>query len=76
MNSRENVDSELIDKIKNRDPDGLAKAYDLYAPGAFSLFFRITRDRAVAEDLLQELFMRVWNISAPHKRDLKHVYVL
>src|ERR1700761_1529208 len=61
MNSRENVDSELIDKIKNRDPDGLAKAYDLYASGAFSLFFRITRDRAVAEDLLQELFMRVWN---------------
>ena len=54
-------DSDLIQRISRRDPDGLASAYDRYGPVAFALFMRITRDRSVAEDLLQELFMRVWN---------------
>ncbi|MFL6416361.1 MAG: RNA polymerase sigma factor [Bryobacteraceae bacterium] len=27
----------------------------------YSLFLRITRDQSVAEDLVQELFIRVWN---------------
>ncbi len=55
------ADSELIERIKRREPEGLAAAYDRYGGVAFSLFVRITRDRNVAEDLLQELFLRVWN---------------
>jgi RNA polymerase sigma-70 factor, ECF subfamily len=55
------ADFDLIERIRKRDPDGLAAAYDRYGSLAFSLFLRITRDRSVAEDLLQELFMRVWN---------------
>jgi RNA polymerase sigma-70 factor, ECF subfamily len=55
------VDLDLIERIKNRDPDGLAAAYDRYGPVSYSLFLRITRDQTAAEDLLQELFMRVWN---------------
>jgi RNA polymerase sigma-70 factor, ECF subfamily len=54
-------DSDLIDRIKKRDPEGLAAAYDRYGQVAFALFVRITRDQSTAEDLLQELFMRVWN---------------
>ncbi len=61
MNSRESGDAGLIERIKRKDPDGLAAAYDRYGPIAFSVFVRITRDHAVAEDLLQELFIRVWN---------------
>jgi RNA polymerase sigma-70 factor, ECF subfamily len=54
-------DSDLIERIQKRDPEALAAAYDRYAPSAYGLLLRITRDRATAEDLLQELFMRVWN---------------
>ncbi|MBV9267672.1 MAG: sigma-70 family RNA polymerase sigma factor [Acidobacteriaceae bacterium] len=61
MSPPETSDSELIERIKKRDPDGLAAAYDRYSSLAYGLFLRITRDRTVAEDLLQELFMRVWN---------------
>jgi RNA polymerase sigma-70 factor (ECF subfamily) len=59
------ADTELIESIKRREPDGLALAYDRYGGVAFSLFVRITRDHAISEDLLQELFLRVWN-RAPH----------
>jgi RNA polymerase sigma-70 factor (ECF subfamily) len=55
------ADSELIERIQRRDPEALAAAYDRYASIAYGLLLRITRDRATAEDLLQELFMRVWN---------------
>lgn len=54
-------DSELIERIQRRDADALAEAYDKYGTAAFSILLRITHDRTAAEDLLQELFLRVWN---------------
>lgn len=61
MHSREKADSELVEKLRARDPDAIASAYDRYGRLAYSLFVRITRDQSVAEDLVQELFLRVWN---------------
>ncbi len=51
----------LIERLRSRDPDALAAAYDRYSPIVYSLFLRITRDQSVAEDLVQELFIRVWS---------------
>lgn len=61
MHARDREESQIIEQLRRRDPDGLAAAYDRYARTAFALIVRITRDKAVAEDLLQELFLRVWN---------------
>ena len=61
MKSAGKDDAEIIRAITQRDPDGLSAAYDQYASLAYSLFLRITHDRSVSEDLLQELFIRVWN---------------
>ena len=55
------ADAELINGLRNRDPKGLALAYDRYGRTAYSLFVRITHDQSVAEDLVQELFIRLWN---------------
>jgi RNA polymerase sigma-70 factor (ECF subfamily) len=54
-------ESALIERLRNRDPDGLAGAYDRYGKIVYSLFLRITRDQSTAEDLVQELFLRLWN---------------
>ena len=35
--------------------------YDRYGKIAYSLFLRTVQDRVTAEDLVQELFLRVWN---------------
>jgi RNA polymerase sigma-70 factor (ECF subfamily) len=51
----------LISKLRARDPDAIAAVYDKYAGLAYSVLFRVTRNRGAAEDLLQELFLRVWN---------------
>jgi RNA polymerase sigma-70 factor, ECF subfamily len=52
---------ELVEKLRNNDPDGLADAYDRYGRVVYSLFVRITHDQSAAEDLVQELFLRLWN---------------
>lgn len=54
-------DSTLSEQLRNRDPEVVAALYDRFAPLVFSLFLRITKDHAIAEDLVQELFLRIWN---------------
>ena len=59
--SESSDDAALIERLRNRDPEGLAAAYDRYSRIVYSLFLRITRDQSIAEDLVQELFIRVWS---------------
>ena len=54
-------DRALIERLKRRDPQALAELYDRYGRIAYSLVLRVVRDQAIAEDLVQETFLRVWN---------------
>ena len=57
----EEDDRNLAERLKRREPDAMAQLYDSYGKLAFSLIYRIVRDVGVAEDLVQETFLRVWN---------------
>jgi RNA polymerase sigma-70 factor (ECF subfamily) len=54
-------DAEIVKRLQGRDPQALAEIYDRYGRIAYSLILRIVRDGAIAEDLVQETFLRVWN---------------
>jgi RNA polymerase sigma-70 factor (ECF subfamily) len=54
-------DVDLIGRLQRHDPQALAELYDRYGRLAYSLILRVVRDTGVAEDLVQETFMRVWN---------------
>ena len=54
-------DGDLLVRLQRRDPEALAELYDRYGPMAFRLILRMVRDHGVAEDLVQETFLRVWN---------------
>jgi RNA polymerase sigma-70 factor (ECF subfamily) len=54
-------DAEIVERLHRRDPQALAELYDRYGRLAYSLIFRVVRDAAIAEDLVQETFLRVWN---------------
>jgi RNA polymerase sigma-70 factor (ECF subfamily) len=56
-------DADLARRLKNRDATVVAELYDRYGRIAFTLIVRIVRDKAVAEDLVQECFLRVWTRS-------------
>jgi RNA polymerase sigma-70 factor (ECF subfamily) len=54
-------DAELVRRLQRRDPQALAELYDRYGRLTYSLILRVVRDTAIAEDLVQETFLRVWN---------------
>jgi RNA polymerase sigma-70 factor, ECF subfamily len=51
----------LVQRLQRRDPQALAELYDRYGRLAYALILRVVRDVGVAEDLVQETFLRVWN---------------
>jgi RNA polymerase sigma-70 factor (ECF subfamily) len=54
-------DAALAKRLKARDSRAMSDLYDRYGRLAYSLIYRVVRDSAAAEDLVQETFLRVWN---------------
>jgi RNA polymerase sigma-70 factor, ECF subfamily len=54
-------DSDLISRIKSRDPQAMGAFYDRYGYAAYSLILRIVNDPSTTEDLLAETFIKAWN---------------
>src|SRR5580700_7314175 len=54
-------ETDLVRRLKERDPHAMSDLYDRYGRLAYSLIYRIVRNGAAAEDLVQETFLRVWN---------------
>ncbi len=57
-------DEELIARIARRDETALAALYGRYADVVYGLSLRIVRQAEVAEEVVQETFMRVWRGAA------------
>ncbi len=54
------ADEDLMQRVATGDQDAFAVLYHRFERPVFSLILRMTRNRAVAEELLQEAFTRVW----------------
>jgi RNA polymerase sigma-70 factor (ECF subfamily) len=54
-------DEDLVRRLQARDPDALKDLYDRFGKLAWSVILAIVRDAAIAEDLVQETFLRAWN---------------
>jgi len=59
----EPTDLELMEGIQNEDPDALSKLYDRYNGILKALILRVIHNESEADDLLQEIFMEIWNQS-------------
>lgn len=57
-------DQALMARILDRDEVALAELYDRYHGLVFTIALRITGDRAVAEEVVQDVFFAVWRTVA------------
>ena len=57
----EPTDLELMEGIQREDPDALSKLYDRYNGILKALILRVIHNESEADDLLQEIFMEIWN---------------
>jgi RNA polymerase sigma-70 factor, ECF subfamily len=53
-------DSALLARIADRDAEALGELYDRHAGIAYRLARRVTRDEALAEDAVQDVFVGLW----------------
>ncbi len=58
---RRNELSELIERVARGDRGALAMVYDRTSAKLFGVCLRIARNREAAEDILQDVYLKVWN---------------
>jgi DNA-directed RNA polymerase specialized sigma24 family protein len=54
--------------MRRRDGRGFDLAYERYAERIFGFLVRLSRSRALAEDLLQHTFLRLFGLGAARRR--------
>jgi RNA polymerase sigma-70 factor (ECF subfamily) len=67
-------DEELLRAIQRGDESALAALYDRYGAILFGLIVRIVNTRPEAEDVLQQVFLQVWNRAANYNETRGRVF--
>ncbi|MBK0377738.1 RNA polymerase sigma factor [Mucilaginibacter segetis] len=55
------TEAEIVTAIKTKSRTGAEALYDMYARTLFYSIIRIVKTREVAEDVLQKVFLKIWN---------------
>ncbi|MHB1855858.1 MAG: sigma-70 family RNA polymerase sigma factor [Acidobacteriaceae bacterium] len=67
------TDQQLMDQLRGKQPDALSRIYDLYSTMVYSIAMRVLRDSGAAEDVMQEVFLKLWQqpeVFAEHRGSL------
>ena len=54
-------ENELVLAIRQRDKLGAEALYDMYSSSLYGVIYRIVQHEEIAEDLLQDTFVKIWN---------------
>ena len=62
MNVKEKYgEDELVLLLQKQDQQAFSYLYDNYAPALNGVIFRLVDDKVLSEDILQEVFVKIWN---------------
>ena len=50
---------EVLERVRSRDPEALGAFFERYVDQVFALVYRLLGDRTLAEDVTQEVFLKV-----------------
>jgi RNA polymerase sigma factor (sigma-70 family) len=54
-------EEELVFLLRQKDQQAFSYLYDNYAPALNGIIFRMVEDTGLAEDILQDTFVKIWN---------------
>jgi RNA polymerase sigma-70 factor (ECF subfamily) len=58
--SKKNITEELLSRLKNGDMLAFDQVYKLYSHKLHSFIFKILKNEAEADDIVQEVFVKIW----------------
>ena len=53
-------EEQLVQLLKNKDREAFTVLYDNYCNALYGVIFRIVNDEPLAQDILQEVFVKIW----------------
>jgi RNA polymerase sigma-70 factor (ECF subfamily) len=59
--SRTYSEPDLVNALRNKNQNAFSYLYDNYAPNLNVIILKIINNRQLSEDLLQEVFVKIWN---------------
>lgn len=62
-------EEELIAALQRQDKIAAEALYDMYSASLFGVIIRIVQNNEIAEDLLQETFVKIWNSFQSYSSD-------
>lgn len=65
---------ELMKRIKAKDEEALGELYDLYSRLLYGMVISIVKKREEAEDVLQEVFIKIWEKASSFDEERGNVY--
>ena len=54
-------EDQLVLGLKKRDKESLSYVYDKYGPALFGIANRIVKDQEVSREVVQDVFLKIWN---------------
>lgn len=67
---QEQIQHRLLQRVAAGDLQAFTQLYDEFSGLMFSLALRILRDRSQAEDVLQDVFLQIWNRAESYNSQL------
>ena len=69
----ETTREDLLARMAKRDPEALGDLYDQIAPRLLGMALRILEQREAAEEVVQETFLKAWNIASALHQEQRSV---
>lgn len=54
-------EDQLIYQLQSGNEKAFEKVYEMYSKSLYGIIYNITRDETVSEELLQDVFLKIWN---------------
>jgi RNA polymerase sigma-70 factor (ECF subfamily) len=58
--TQSHIDEKFIQELKSRSEEAFAKLYDNYSGALYGILFRMLGKQEIAQDALQESFVKIW----------------
>jgi RNA polymerase sigma-70 factor (ECF subfamily) len=59
----------LILELQNKNPNAFERIYEMYSESIFGIIHAIVRDKELSEEILQDVFLKVWDNAEKYSPD-------
>lgn len=72
MSPKENIsvtENDLVQRLQNHDEAAMTVLYDKYSAALYGVILRIVKSEALAEDVMQESFVKIWSSMGQYNQE-------